>query len=418
MTRRGRAPAANLGAPRPWCDQCRGIAPACIAAIMILARSITLFAAEPTMPDTTPRPAAAVAPTVHPFGTLPDGREAKLYTLEAGGYRATLTDFGAILTSFLVPAHDGGPATDVVLGFDDLAGYVDTHPYFGATCGRCANRIAAGTFELDGRTFRLATNNGPNHLHGGLVGFDKKLWRATPRLTDRGPAVTFAVDSPAGDEGYPGRLAVTATYTLTPAGELVVEMAATTDAPTIVNLVHHSYWNLAGQSSGSIADHELAVFADRYLPVDDTGIPTGVFAPVAGTPFDFRPELEPWRRVGAALETLPPDAGPGVPRGVDHDYVVRGWEPDGELRTAAILRDPASGRTLEVLSDQPGVQVYMGNFLDGSLTGKAGAVYGPNAGICLETQRHPDSVHHPDWPTVRLDPGATYRHVMVHRFTP
>lgn len=375
-------------------------------------------AAEPPMPDVPPAAARPAEPAVRVFGSLTDGREARLFTLDAGGFRATVTDFGAILTSFLVPGRNAGdPATDVVLGFDDLAGYVGTHPYFGATVGRCGNRIAGGAFVLDGTTYRLATNNGPNHLHGGLVGFDKKLWSARPHVGDRGPAVEFTLVSPDGDEGYPGRLTARTTYTLTAEGALIVEMEATTDAPTIVNLVHHSYWNLAGQASGSVAGHELAVSADLYLPVDAGGIPTGVFAPVQETPFDFRPELTPWRRVGAAIDALPPDAGPGVPRGVDHDYVVRDWRPDGTLRTAAILRDPASGRTLEVRSDQPGVQVYMGNFLDGSLRGKAGAVYGPNAGLCLETQKHPDSIHRPEWPSVRLAPGETYRHVMVHRFT-
>jgi aldose 1-epimerase len=207
------------------------------------------------------------------------------------------------------------------------------------------------------------------------------------------------------------------TYTLTPAGELIVEMAATTDKPTVCNLAHHSYWNLAGQGSGSVAGHELAVAADRYMPVDAGSIPTGEFAPVENTPFDFRPERKPWASVGRAIERVPPDAKPGTPRGVDHNFLVRDWKPDGKLRSAATLRDPASGRTLEVLTDQPGIQVYMGNFLDGTLTGKAGAVYGPNAALCLETQAYPDCVHHPDWPSARLDPGSTYRHTMVHRFT-
>jgi aldose 1-epimerase len=360
-------------------------------------------------------------PSARPFGRLPDGREASLYTLEVpGGWQATITDYGAILTSFLVPPAErdaAGKPVDVVLGFDSLAGYLAGHPYFGATCGRCGNRIAAGRFDLAGKTYQLATNNGANHLHGGVEGFDKKLWQARPRATAQGPAVEFELVSPDGEEGYPGRLVAKVVYTLTPAGELIVEMSATTDAPTIVNLVHHSYWNLAGQASGSIKDHELAVEADRYLRVDEGSIPTGAFALVEGTSFDFRPERQPWGRCGTAIETLPPNPPPGTPRGVDHAYVLRGWKPDGELRKAAVLRDPTSGRTLEVLTDQPGIQVYMGNFLDGTLTGKDGAVYGPNAAICLETQKFPDSIHHPDWPSVRLDPGQTYRHVMVHRFT-
>lgn len=358
-------------------------------------------------------------PVVTPFGTLPDGREAHLYTLEVpGGWKTTITDYGAIVTSFLVPPKDpAGTPVDVVLGFDTLDGYVKGHPYFGAICGRYSNRIAAGRFELDGKAFTLATNNGANHLHGGVKGFDKQLWTGTPKATDRGPAVEFELVSPDGDEGYPGRLVAKAVYTLTPAGELIVEMTATTDAPTIVNLVNHSYWNMAGHGAGAIATQELAVDADGYLPVDAGGIPTGSFAPVQGTPFDFRPERQPWGRCGPAIAAIPPNAGPDTPTGVDHCYAVRGWQPDGTLRRAATFRDPASGRTLEVLSDQPGVQVYMGGFLDGTLTGKGGAVYVKNGGLCLETQKFPDSVHHPAWPSPRLDPGQTYRHTMVHRFT-
>ena len=366
-------------------------------------------------------PTVSAVPTVETFGTLPDGREVHRYTLAVpGGWRATVTDYGAILTGFVVPPREGsgGRAVDVVLGFDTLAGYVAKHPYFGAICGRVSNRIAGGRFTLDGRDYRLATNNGPNHLHGGTVGFDRKLWRATPRLSDRGPAVDLELVSPDGDEGYPGRLTARVTYTLVPGGELLVDMTATSDAPTVVNLVQHAYWNLAGHGSGTIADHELVVHADRYLPVDATSIPTGSFEAVAGTPFDYRPERQPRGRVAEALGKLPPGAAPGDPRGIDHGYVVRGWEPDGRLRPAAVLRDPASGRALEVFSDQPGVQVYMGNFLDGTLVGKEGAVYGPNAGICLETQTHPDSVHHPDWPSQRLEPGGTYRHAMRLVFTP
>jgi aldose 1-epimerase len=356
-------------------------------------------------------------PTARPFGRLADGTEARLWTLEVpGGWQATVTDFGAILTSLIVPGRDGA-AVDVVLGFDDVAGYEDKHPYFGATCGRVANRIARGTFALAGRTHTLATNNGVNHLHGGIAGFDKKRWQATPRSTERGPAVEFAMVSPDGDEGYPGRLTARATYTLSPDGELWVEMEATTEAATIVNMAHHSYWNLAGQDAGTIGGHELAVVADRYLPVDAGGIPTGEFAAVAGTPFDFRPERRPAAGLGAAIAALP--AAGDNPGGVDHNFIVRDWRPDGALRPAALLRDPASGRSMEILTDQPGIQVYTGNYLDGSVKGKGGVVYGRRAAICLETQKFPDSIHHDGqegWPSVRLDPGQTYRHTMVHRF--
>ena len=394
------------------------------AGLMIVFLAGLAAAAEPsTSPPgvATSMPAAAFAlPTVSPFGRLPDGREAHLYTLVVpGGWKATITDFGAILTSLQVPGKDG-KAVDVVLGFDSLEGYAAKHPYFGATCGRVANRIAAGQFELDGKSYQLATNNEPNHLHGGLVGFDKKLWKATPRISEKGPAVDFEMVSPAGDEGYPGQLTAKTTYTLTPEGELWVEMSATCDAPTIVNMAHHSYWNLAGHASGTVHGHELSVTADRYLPVDAGSIPTGEFAAVAGPPIDLRPERRPAAVLGDAIKGLPASADGKNPGGIDHNYVVRDWKPDGALRSVAILRDPASSRSMEILTDQPGIQVYTGNYLDGSVTGKGGAAYTKQAAICLETQKYPDAIHHAgqaDWPSVRLDPGQTYRHTMVHRFT-
>ena len=365
-------------------------------------------------------PALISAPTVRAFGKLPDGREAHLYTLTVpGGWQATITDYGAILTSLHVPVRgEPGKTVDVVLGFDAVDGYLKGHPYFGAICGRVANRIAGGRFTLDGKDYQLAANNGPHHLHGGTVGFDKLLWKGTPRVDPTGPAVTFEVVSPAGDEGYPGRLTARATYRLTRDGELWVEMEATTDAPTLVNLAHHSYWNLAGQAAGTIHDQELTVFADRYLPVDTGGIPTGDLAAVEGTPFDLRPDRGVAARLGERLRQLPPSDDGKNPGGIDHNFVIRGWQPDGGLRPAALLRDPASGRAMSILTDQPGIQVYTGNFLDGSLTGKGGAVYAKQAAICLETQTYPDSAHHPEWPTQRLDPGQVYRHTMVHRFAP
>jgi aldose 1-epimerase len=388
---------------------------------------VTAAAAEPVAPSSGGSSSMArqsfAPPQARPFGRLADGREAHLYTLEVpGGWKATLTDFGAILTSLLVPGRDGGAPVDVVLGFDTLDGYAAKHPYFGATCGRVANRIASGRFELDGKTYQLAVNNEPNHLHGGLVGFDKKLWKATPRGGEKGPSVDFDMVSPAGDEGYPGSLTVRTTYTLTPDGELWVEMTATTDAPTIVNLAHHSYWNLAGHASGTVLGQDLAVAADRYLPVDAGSIPTGEFAAVAGTAFDFRPDrpgAAGGRKLSDAIAALPASAEGKNPGGVDHNFLVCGWQPDGALRTAAVLRDPASGRSMELLTDQPGVQVYTANYLDGSVKGKGGAAYHKHGAICLETQKYPDAIHHAgqaDWPSVRLDPGQAYRHTMVHRF--
>ena len=378
-------------------------------------------AAEPAV--SAPRGGAAMHTVSQtPFGTLPDGRAVSLYTLRVpGGWQATITDYGAILTSFLVPSRTpGSDPVDVVLGFDSVDGYVKGHPYFGATVGRVGNRIAAGKFTLDGKEYRLATNNGPNHLHGGTVGFDKILWKATPEPADpRGPSVVFTMVSADGDEGYPGRLAATTRYTLTPAGELRVEMTATAAAPTICNIVHHSYWNLGGHAAGDVRGHDLTVVADTYLPVDAGSIPTGQFAAVAGTPFDLRPERQPPVALGAAIAALP---GAGTdPGGIDHNFLIRGWQPDGQLRPVAVLVDPASGRRMELLADQPGVQVYTGNYLDGTVTGKGGAVYRKHGGVCLETQKYPDAIHHagdPRWPSPRVEPGQTYRHVMIHRFTP
>jgi aldose 1-epimerase len=395
-----------------------GLLLALIAVVWLSGPVSSLEAENPSRPAApSSRQPIPEKPVSRPFGTLADGTEVFAHMLRVpGGWEAEIIDYGAILTRFLVPGAEGGDPVDVVLGFDSLEGYLAGHPYFGATCGRVSNRIAGGVFELDGKTFRLATNNGANHLHGGNVGFDKKLWKAAPGLSRSGPFVTFSMLSPDGEEGYPGDLAARVTYTLTPAGELLVDMEATTDAATVVNMVHHSYWNLAGQASGSIRGHELAVRAERYLPVDAGGIPTGAFSAVEGTPFDFRPSRERPATLGEAIDRLPAAADGSSPGGVDHDFVVEAWKPDGVLRSVATLRDPASGRSMDILSDQPGLQVYTGNYLDGTLIGKGGAVYGKHAAVCLETQRHPDSVHHPDWPSMRLDPGGVYRHRMIHRF--
>ena len=247
------------------------------------------------------------APVATPFGTLPDGRTVNLWTLEVpGGWKATISEYGAILTSLHVPAKEaGGAPVDVVLGFDSVEPYGKGHPYFGATCGRVSNRIAKGAFELDGKAYTLATNNGVNHLHGGQLGFDKHLWKAVPHFAGNSPSLELTTVSPDGEEGYPGKLTAKVVYTLTPAGELIVDMSATTDAATIVNMVHHSYWNMAGQSSGHVGPQQLTVNADAYLPVDDGGIPTGALAKVEGTPFDFRPERKPAGTLAAAVGALP-----------------------------------------------------------------------------------------------------------------
>lgn len=335
------------------------------------------------------------------FGEV-EGKTVWLFTLtNTQGMIAKITNYGAILTEFWMADRDGRKA-DIVLGFDTLDGYLAGHPYFGAIVGRCANRIAHGRFTLDGKTYTLAANNGPHHLHGGVNGFDKHVWDAKAADTAEGPSVSMFRTSPDGEEGYPGTVQATVTYTLTDSGELRIEMTATTDRPTIVNLAHHSYWNLAGHDSGDILGHVLQINAERFTPTDETLIPYGTTPPVEGTPYDFRRGMA----VGADI-----DVAPG---GYDLNFILNG--KPGELRWAARLRDPKSGREMEILTTEPGLQFYSGNFLDGTIRGKGGTVYQKHQGLCLETQRYPDSIHRPDWPSVVLRPGETYRHLMIHRF--
>lgn len=332
-----------------------------------------------------------------------NGKGVKLFTLtNANGLTAKITNFGAIITEFHVPDRDG-ELGDIVLGFNSLEKYQAEHPYFGAIVGRVANRIAEGEFELDGEQYTLATNNPPNHLHGGDEGFDKKVWDAEPMETDQGPALRLTYRSPAGEEGYPGNLTTTVVYTLTHDNELRMEMTAETDEPTILNLANHSYWNLAGHDSGDILDHVLMLNADRYTPTDETLIPTGEIAPVEGTPFDFTQPKE----IGRDIDE--------VEGGYDVNFVINGQA--GQRRLAARAYSPASGRVMEVHTTQPGVQLYTGNFLDGSNVGKGGAVYEKHAAFCLETQHFPDSINQPDFPSIVLRPGETFRHVTVHTFS-
>ncbi len=339
---------------------------------------------------------------VRVFGTA-EGKTAHLFTLtNANGLVARITDYGGIVTEMWVPDKKGVKA-DVVLGFDTLEGYLAGHPYFGAIVGRCANRIAKGRFTLEGKTYALATNNGPNHLHGGVKGFDKHVWDAEPKETPEGPALVLSRTSPDGEEGYPGTLKATCVYTLTNANELKVEFSAVTDKPTIVNLAHHSYWNLAGHASGDILGHKLHLNADRFTPTDETLIPNGGTPPVEGTPFKFARPIP----IGADIDV--------VPGGYDVNFILNGEM--GQLRWAARLLDPKSGRHLEILTTEPGLQFYSGNFLDGTLKGKGGAVYEKHQGLCLETQHFPDSINRPEWPSVVLRPGETYRHVMIHKFS-
>ena len=328
------------------------------------------------------------------------------FTLKnAAGMTATFTNYGTILRELHVPDRDGKMG-DVVLGFDKAEDYTKGHPFFGATAGRVANRIGNASFTLDGKEYALAKNNGPHTLHGGRKGFDKYVWDTTQGDGPDGAWISFTRTSPDGEEGFPGTVKATVLYRLTPTNELVVEMTATTDKPTLVNLAHHTYWNLAGHGSGTILGQELQLFCDRYTPGDETLVPKGTIDPVAGTPYDF---TKP-KKIGQDLEKTS-----GKPAGYDTNFVVNGKA--GELRPAARIVDPGSGRVMEMSTTEPGVQFYTGNFLDGSVKGKGGAVYVKHAGFCLETQKYPDAIHHPEWPSPILRPGETYRHVMVHRFS-
>jgi aldose 1-epimerase len=296
----------------------------------------------------------------------------------------------------------------VVLGFDTLSEYEERSPFFGCITGRYANRIAGGSFQLDGKTYPLAVNNGPNHLHGGLVGFDKKVWRARTEKSDESLRLILSHTSPDGDEGYPGTLACEVTYSWNNRDELRIDYTATTDAPTVINLTNHSYFNLAGHGSGPVLEHLLKLEADAFTPADATAIPTGERRAVEGTPFDFRSAQSIGARIGAADQQI--EWGLGY----DHNFIVNG--PAGRLRPCAELSDPASGRVMTVQTTEPGVQVYSANFLN-ALPGKGGAVYPKRGGLCLETQHFPDSPHQPDFPSTVLRPGETFRSSTVFGFS-
>ena len=352
---------------------------------------------------------AEPAVTREPFGTLPDGRQVEIFTLRnASGMEVRFTNFGGIITSIRVPDRQGN-FEDVTLGFDSLAGYVGEHPYFGSLIGRYGNRIARGRFTLDGKQYNLATNNAPNHLHGGPGGFHKVLWNAEPFQNDSSVGAVLTYTSPDGEEGYPGTLQTRVTYTLTNANELGFEYHATADKPTPVNLTQHAYFNLAGDGERDILGHELTLNASRFTPVDSTLIPTGEIAPVANTPLDFtRPTP-----IGARIDQDHPQLGHGG--GYDHNWVL---DRQGEgLSLAARLYEPESGRQMEVWTTEPGIQFYSGNFLDGSLTGKNGKVYQHRFGLALETQHFPDSPNQPNFPTTILRPGEEYRSRTVYRFS-
>jgi aldose 1-epimerase len=349
--------------------------------------------------------------TIKDFGQLPDGRQVRAFALEnPDGSTVRIMELGATILELQVP-DSNGKLEDVVLGFDNLEPYLDVGPYFGAVVGRYGNRIAKGRFSIDGETYQLVTNDGENSLHGGAVGFDKRLWTGEPVTTAEGQGVRFSLTSADGDQGYPGELLATVTYTWTENHRLIVDYEATTDAPTVVNLTQHSYFNLDGHDSGSILEHTLELNADAYTPVDDTLIPTGEIRDVSGTPFDFRDPKKIGRDIDIGEDQL------RIAGGYDHNFVLRsGFEP-GQLQRVATLTSDSSGRQLLVYTDQPGVQFYSGNFLDGTLQGKAQANYGHRSGLCLETQHFPDSPNQPSFPTTRLDPGETYRTRTVFEFS-
>ena len=354
--------------------------------------------------------AATAGMTHKSFGKTPDGAEITLYTLtNANGMEVGIINYGAIVASIKVPDRNG-KFGDVVLGFDSLDGYEAENPFFGAIVGRYGNRIAKGEFKLDGRTYTLAKNNGPNSLHGGNKGFNKVVWSARDASKPGLPGVHLTYISKDGEEGYPGNLTVDVTYTLTAQNELKIDYSLTTDKDTVANVTNHSYFNLSGEGSGDILKHEIMLAADKFTPVDDTLIPTGELKPVAGTPFDFRKPTA----IGARIEQDDQQLKYG--KGYDHNWVLN-RAAGAAISLAARLHDPSSGRTLEVWTTQPGVQFYSGNFLDGTIHGKSGHVYGLRSGLCLETQHFPDSPNHPNFPTTTLKAGAHFRSTTIFKFS-
>ncbi|WP_409070859.1 aldose epimerase family protein [Hymenobacter sp. HSC-4F20] len=360
-----------------------------------------------TMTDSTQTAAASTAaPTAASFGKTQDGTEVQLYTLtNTHGLKVSITNYGGTITSLLVP-DKAGKLGDVVLGFDQVSGYqspefLKSGPYFGALIGRYGNRIKGGKFTLDGKEYTLAKNNGPNTLHGGKQGFDKVLWQAQPGTSAEGQTLTLTYLSKDGEEGYPGNLNVTVVYTLTNDNALKIDYSATTDKATPVNLTNHAYFNLGLGQTKDVLGHEVTIAADRYNVVDAGLIPTGELRPVKGTPFDFTTPHSIGERIGQ------------VPGGYDHNWILN--QTSG-LHTAATVYEPTTGRTMEVRTTEPGLQFYTGNFLDGTLKGKGGTVYGKHAGFCMETQHFPDSPNQPKFPTTILKPGQTLQSTTIYTF--
>jgi aldose 1-epimerase len=346
---------------------------------------------------------------VSDFGTMPDGKAVSLYTIQSpSGMKMTVTNYGATIVSLTAPDRNG-VQDDVVLGFDTLDEYIAGSPYFGAIVGRYGNRIAGGSFELNGETYSLAQNNGENHLHGGVKGFDKVYWEASPFSMGSEHGLVMTYTSPDGDEGYPGSLQAKVTYLLTADNRLIVSYQAVTDKATPVNLTQHSYFNLAGPGSDTILDHELTIAADHFTPIDAGFIPTGEILSVEGTPFDFRTPTA----IGARIDSPDEQLKNGL--GYDHNFVLSDMSEG--LKLAAKVYDRSSGRILEITTNEPGVQFYSGNFLDGTLTGKGGHTARYRSGFCLETQHFPDSPNQPTFPSTILEPGGLYATQTVFAFS-
>lgn len=353
--------------------------------------------------ETSTSEEAMIAPQNEPFGQMEDGREIALFSLRnRHGMKVSLINRGGILTSVEVPDRSGN-FENVTLHFDKPEQYLVNGPYFGGICGRYANRIAQGKFTLDGQTYQVLRNNGENHLHGGKEHFMKKFWKPEPFQTDESVGVKLSYISLDMEEGYPGTLKTTVTYSLNDKNELTIDYEATTDKPTVLNLTNHAYWNLAGAGNGTVLDHELTLFCDKYLPVDEGSIPTGEIADVAGTCMDFtKPEL-----IGARIDQPVNGAG-----GYDHCYVINGKA--GTLRKTARIVEPKSGRVMEISTTEPAVQLYTANHLNGTPENGNAVKHGA---FCLETQHYPDSPNQPQFPTTRLNPGETYRQTTVHKFS-
>jgi aldose 1-epimerase len=366
--------------------------------ILMLASAVVLLCGF----QRRPKPVHAEA-----FGRV-DGQQVELYTLtNRQGVEAKITNYGATVVSLKVPDREGRFA-DVLLGYDTLEGYRQSTFYVGPVIGRYANRIARGRFALNGKEYKLAVNNGENHLHGGLKGFDKVVWKARPFASRDGAAVELTYLSKDGEEGYPGNLSVKVVYTLTGKNELRMDYSATTDRDTVVNLTNHAYFNLAGQGNGDILKHHLTIDADRFLPADAKSIPTGELRSVAGTPFDFRAAKAIGARIAQDDEQLK------FGNGYDHTFVIRGRA--GALRRAATVSEPSTGRVLEVWTTEPGMQLYTGNYLENTMIGKGGKAYGARQGFCLETQHFPDSPNKPDFPTTVLRKGGHFNSTTIYKF--